>query len=107
MSGESHNIYEKRIRFGYHNFGITQGLNQYKFVTPWMALNQSNYYKYIRCDEQKKTELLKKVLIGNLLSMSKTLEYHVDQVISVMLQVEPINVNFKNQKCLLLKDHFL
>ena len=46
----------------------------YKFISPWLGLNQNNYQKYINTkDWKEKKEILNRVLVGNLLSMSKGL----------------------------------
>lgn len=46
----------------------------YKFISPWLGLNQNNYQRYIDSDSWKeKKELLNKILVGNILSMSKGL----------------------------------
>lgn len=46
----------------------------YKFITPWLGLNQNNYKRYINSKSWKrKKDILNKVLVGNILSMSKGL----------------------------------
>lgn len=46
----------------------------YKFITPWLGLNQSNYTKYMNSKSWKdKKKILNRVLVGNILSMSKGL----------------------------------
>ena len=50
----------------------------YSFLTPWLALNEKNYEKYQRLGMWKqKKSLLEKILVGNILSMSKSLGYTV------------------------------
>lgn len=58
--------------------GIHDRDRKYKFLTPWLALNEKNYEKYQRLGNwAKKKVLLEKILIGNILSMSKSLGYTV------------------------------
>jgi hypothetical protein len=58
--------------------GIHDRNTKYKFLLPWLALNEKNYQKYQRLGTQcKRKELLEKILIGNILSMSKSLGYTV------------------------------
>lgn len=46
----------------------------YKFLTPWLGLNQKNYPIYNNAQNWKdKKEILNRTLVGNLLSMSKGL----------------------------------
>lgn len=60
------------------NIGISNGQQTYLFLTPWLALNEKNYDKYQRLGSwAKRKELLEKILIGNIISMSKSLGYTV------------------------------
>jgi len=62
----------------------------YTFLTPWLALNEKNYEKYQKYGAwAKRKELLEKILIGNIISMSKGLGYTVP---------EPIKANIGNMK---------
>lgn len=60
-------------------FGCVNNLIKYKFITPWIALSQKNIKLYEEANEEEKQELLKRILIGNIISMSKTLGYTVDR----------------------------
>ncbi|MGI6776502.1 MAG: CRISPR-associated endonuclease Cas6 [Acetivibrionales bacterium] len=88
-------------------FGIIKEMKKYRFITPWMALNQENYRKYIEHDSIRKAEMLKSILTGNILSMSKYLNYDVQEKIVVLLNVRPVNVNFKNNRMFAFKGEFL
>ncbi|MBN2543453.1 hypothetical protein JXI42_11365 [bacterium] len=73
-------------------FGITENMIEYSFIYPWLALNQENYKNYNRYYYEKQRELLKKILIGNVLSMSKGLGYWVDDEIKVEINVRPVKI---------------
>ena len=78
---------------------LSKGLESYKasfslsyeqidctFLTPWLALNEKNYEKYQRLGSWgKRKELLEKILIGNIISMSKSLGYTVPAPIEANL----------------------
>jgi hypothetical protein len=65
--------------------------NLYKFLTPWLALNEENYLRYQASDQTDRQRLLERILIGNVLSMSKGLGYVVTQEIKVSrLDVYPV-----------------
>lgn len=53
-------------------------------IRDWIALNDDNYQKFKQTssDEEKK-QLLSSILIGNILSMAKTLKWHVEKTIDV------------------------
>jgi hypothetical protein len=72
------------------DFGENALIISYSFLTPWLALNEKNYDKYQRLGSwAKKKELLEKILIGNIISMSKSLGYTVP---------EPIKANIAQLK---------
>ena len=65
-------------------YGVSDFEKNYLFLTPWLALNEKNYDKYQRLGSWgKRKELLKKILIGNIISMSKSLGYTVPAPIEV------------------------
>lgn len=73
------------VEIGFNTEQIT-----YHFLTPWLALNEKNYEQYQKLGSwQKRKTLLEKILIGNIISMSKSLGYTVS---------EPIKVSIDNLK---------
>jgi hypothetical protein len=85
---EKYRILKKDILFQELFYGVTKTIFSYFFLTPWIALNNSNYKKYEGLSSWKgKKELLVRILIGNIISMSKGLGYTVP---------EPIKVNIGN-----------
>lgn len=92
-------INDKKIELTEELIGINEIITKYKFTTLWMALNQFNFKKYISLfDDEEKTELLKKILIGNILSMYKYLGLRVDSEITVQLKLKEKTTAFKNQE---------
>lgn len=78
LAETSYEILEKRISVKEEEFGLSDKFHTYRFETPWFALNQENFtnrYKKVEPLEQK--ALLRKTLVGNILSMSKSLGYTV------------------------------
>ena len=72
-------------------FGLAEMLFEYKFVTPWVALNEENHGRFLAAHVRGKeatSALMQKVLIGNLLSASKALGYEVPGPIDAEVKVE-------------------
>ncbi len=69
------------------DFGLCERPIEYQFVTPWIALNRDNHRTYCACkdDPEGVSGLLTRVLIGNLLSLSKAVKYVVDNTIALEL----------------------
>lgn len=75
-------IKDKNIILKTDCFGMIDNDNAYSFLTPWLALNEKNYEQYQMLGGwQKKKALLEKILIGNIISMSKSLGYTVSEPI--------------------------
>jgi len=72
------------------DFGLTEGMCRYSFVTPWFGLNEENYDKYLWFKKSltEAKAMLNKILVGNLLSMSKSLGYVVKDRIRVISHLE-------------------
>lgn len=90
LSGHIYEIVEKYIEIKEENFGLNKEQIFYSFLTPWLALNEKNYEKYHKLGTfKKRKELLESILIGNIISMSKSLGYTVP---------EPIRADIKHLK---------
>ena len=87
---QKYSILEQEITTDVLHFGLTEHMIRYSFVTPWVGLNEENYDKYISV-KRNPTEakaLLNRILAGNLLSMSKSLGYVVEDRIRVITNLE-------------------
>ena len=90
LDGRWQEILSKGLESYTTYFSVTLEQMHYSFLTPWLALNEKNYEKYQKLGTwAKKKELLESILIGNIISMSKSLGYTVP---------EPIKADIKNMK---------
>jgi hypothetical protein len=72
---------------------------QYRFITPWLALNQEHFERYLALTSwADKKMLLNSILIGNILSMAKGLDIVIDHELHVTTKVDPATVMFKGIK---------
>ena len=63
-------ITERSLRLKKQDFGLTKSLYFYEFLTPWLALNKENKEKFFETrNPEDQKEILRKTLVGNLLSM--------------------------------------
>jgi hypothetical protein len=87
---ENYTILTTELEFHHISIKTTEIVQSYSFLTPWLALNEKNYEKYQKLGNWvKRKELLEKILVGNIISMSKSLGYTVP---------EPIKANINNLK---------
>jgi len=108
LDESTYDILEKKISFKEQEFGISDKFHTYKFETPWFALNQENFtdrYTKIGVAEQK--ELLRKTLVGNILSMSKSLGYTVPEKIKCEINLHPGSSRMKGVKIATFKGEFM
>lgn len=81
-------IVERGISVKKVDFGLTDKIHSYEFLSPWLALNQENYRRFYGMKGRgERDEFLRKILIGNLLSMSKSLGYQVPSRIKCDVRV--------------------
>lgn len=77
-------------------FGKCRKNIKYKFLTPWLALNPKNYKKYREIKEWKeRKEFLNNILVGNILSMCKGLNYIVTGKLYAHSLLEKNTVRYK------------
>lgn len=77
------------------NFEISENYIKYQFIVPWVALNQRNYELYKNASQIHKEKILEKVIVGNLLSVSKSLDYVVTEEIITKTKISPLPVYLK------------
>ncbi len=100
-------IYSKNIANNISEIGIDSNLNEYKFQTLWMALNQNNFNKYINLVSSKEKEtFLIKILIGNILSFFKNMNYTAEERIYVKLKYFEKETLFKNRQMIAFTGSF-
>ena len=96
-------VFEKDLKVEEVEFGYSDETFVYEFQSPWIGLNQKNYAKYENTpDKAGRKDLLKRILTGNILSMSKFLDYRLtpDQTIRTDLKVKPGPVKLKGKSLL-------
>lgn len=71
-------------------FGITEEPIRYCFLTPWLPLNSKNHQRFeeMQRDRQKVDIFLSRILIGNLLSLSKAVKYAVPDRLQASLELK-------------------
>ncbi len=71
---------------------------RYTFASPWLALNQKNHLGYRAASWHDRRDLLKRILVGNVLSLCKSLDFAVVQRLNAIVDLRPIPVYVKKQK---------
>ena len=96
IGAEKFNILNKQLIIKTYDFNVTDHLKQYHFVTPWLALNEKNFSKFIQADWATRKQMLVRILIGNVLSALKGLDITVEKRIFAKIDyVKPVNCSLK------------
>lgn len=96
LGNNVYNICEKEIMLQNAEFGETKEFHTYKFITPWIGLNQENYHKYYGLkNSEERIDFLRRILIGNILSMSKSFDYSVLEPLKCDLHVRAEKTSLK------------
>ncbi len=91
LGSNEYKITDTHLRAVDASFGYAHSAMSYSFLTPWLALNEENYVRYQTSGPAVRSRLLERILIGNILSMSKGLGYVVTEEIRVSsLDVYPM-----------------
>lgn len=108
IDGRQYKINEKSVRLDRIEFGQTSNAVEYRFVIPWMALNQDNHRKYKKLSWHERQPFLGNILRGNLKSLSKGLDYFIPDFenLNVQTDLKPVVRNFKNNKMICFKGSF-
>ncbi|AGB49372.1 hypothetical protein Metho_1138 [Methanomethylovorans hollandica DSM 15978] len=107
LNGNEYEIAERGITYKKEDFGISEKLIKYDFLTPWFALNQENYRKYISSNNEQQAALLNRNLVGNLLSMSKSLDYQVPDKIKCHIEVKEQSSSLKGNDIIAFRGFFV
>ncbi len=107
IDGEVYPVFSKNIENRIVTIKDTEELYEYHFETLWMALNETNYQKYQRVNDDEKQKLLQSILKGNILSFYKGIGFWAKQNIMLKLTVEEHDTNFKNNKMIAFKGNFV
>ncbi len=107
LNGNEYEIVERGITYKKEDFGISDKLIKYDFVTHWFALNQENYKKYLILDKEQQYDLLNRNLIGNILSMSKSLNYQVPEMIKCHTELQERSSSLKGNEIIAFRGSFV
>ena len=89
LSGRKMKLTIDQLNLNYHEFKILDHSKTYT-IKNWLGLNTDNFKKYKATEDlAEKVQLLKRVLLGNILSMAKGLDWYIEQPID--LQISAIN----------------
>ena len=107
INGKNIEILSKNIESKTIKITETDELFEYRFETLWMALNETNYKKFLNGSHEEKDKLLKTILTGNILSFYKGIGFWTGQKILVKLKLMEKSTKFKDQNMIAFSGTFI
>lgn len=101
---ETKDLEQRQVEVGY-----ASDLQTYQFVNLWMALNKENYNRYKQATPKERNDLLKRILVGNVLSQFRDLgvQLNPEERLLCTVKSEEKRTRFKNQEMLAFKGEFV
>lgn len=110
IDGKKISINTKNIEVNREEVGFSEDLNEYRFKTLWMALNQKNYPKYqnLKSDAEKQN-MLNSIVVGHILSFFRNTGIELDRAERLMAKVDVSekSTNFKQNKMIAFTGKFI
>lgn len=79
---------------------VNSNTYKYKFITPWRSLNDKNFKKYknLKNNNKEQVDFLGSILIGNILSFAKGIDWWIEEEIEVEINLEEVPIYYKGNK---------
>lgn len=100
-------VWQKNMHSKEFLVGVKQMLRTYRFLNPWMPLNQENFRKYETYDAEQKKRQLESILIRNIQAFMNAVDYFEEERMLVQLKVKEVPIQFKNQPMIGFKGAFV
>ncbi|MFQ6618139.1 MAG: CRISPR-associated endonuclease Cas6 [Fidelibacterota bacterium] len=83
-------IKDREISENECEFGISEEVKKYNFISPWLPLREDNYTEFKYFYESERSVFLRRTLVRNIFTISKTLEYKINTKIKVIPNLKTI-----------------
>lgn len=97
---KSYSVVKQNINNEIVPFGLTDDTVCYNFISPWIGLNKENFNIFLKLKKESKEKVnsfFDRILIGNILSMCKSLRYTAEKQILLKSKLAEIqNIKIKN-----------
>lgn len=110
IDGKVYPVNAKNIEAAKEEVGYSGELNEYRFETLWMALNQKNYQAYIRLEsETEKEKLLNRLIMGNILGFYSNIKLQLapEERLFAKVDVQEKSTKFKGKEMLAFSGSFM
>ena len=102
-------LHEKSIMVTEERIGEQEEFLRYRFETPWMALNQRNYDKFLTANLYEREQKLNRILWGNIRALAHAFNYWIEdqEALKVNGHFKMYESKFKENIMLTFKGEFV
>jgi hypothetical protein len=99
IGGQELQVLDSQFHWTDESIVITPHPKQYRFATPWLALNQQNFREYTQLRKiESQCDKLNKTLVGNTLSLCKSLGIFLqERLVADCSKLKTIRTTLKGQ----------
>jgi len=106
IDGEIYPVHQKNIEARQVEPGAAVAPKTYRFETLWMGLNQKNHAVYNEANPLEREKLLERILVGNCLSLFKSLDIFVETTLQARGRFNEKSTRFKNNHMIAFEGMF-
>jgi hypothetical protein len=106
IDGKVYPVHQKNIEARQVEPVATVAAKTYRFETLWMGLNQKNHAVYNEANPHEREKLLERILVGNCLSLFKSLDIFVDTTLQARGRFNEKSTRFKNNNMIAFEGMF-
>lgn len=109
LGDSEYKIYERELSVREQDVGFSDKFHKYVFLSPWFALNEENFPKYLKAGFEERQDMLRRILRNNILSMSAGVGNPVgkDNEVKVDVKLRETRSNFKGKEMFSFKGEFV
>mgnify|MGYP000144444146 CR=1 FL=1 len=95
LKGKKYLIIDKKLIEKNVKLGINNDMHLYKFLTPWLALDEESYLRYKKRNRFERKRQLESILVGNIISIAKGVGYIITDQIKAIVNVTEVKTKLK------------
>jgi hypothetical protein len=90
LKGKRYIVTDKELLEEKVNYGVAGDVISYEFLTPWLALDEESHKRYRKRNPEERKKQLESIIVGNIISMAKGLEYVITDKITAKVNVHEV-----------------
>ncbi len=89
-------VIDLTLRVSRERLGERETPQNYRFLQPWLALNQENHRRFARMNIEQRRNFLNRQIVNNCLSLAKSFDVRLTNRLKAETNLRPVLVRHKN-----------